>query len=234
MLGIRVVIVEDESLTVRFVKGVLEKMGCTVMGSYDNGADAIDAVKRGRPDLILMDINIKGPMDGIQTTREIAGIATIPIVFITAYNDTETLDEVFELLPHGFVSKPFTDKELEVAVRLAYLHFATKQEKSSASKESSIIKLGENVCYDLERSIVMKEKHPVQLGSLHSRLLQILAQQHDRTVGYTQLLYEIWPDEEMSESSLRTLVYGLRKVCPGLNIVTQSKKGYILYTYKEL
>ncbi|MEA3418963.1 MAG: response regulator [Campylobacterota bacterium] len=233
MLEIRVIIVEDESLTVRFVKGVLEKMGCTVMGYYDNGEDAINAVKRDRPDLILMDINIKGPMDGIQTTREISDIAAIPIVFITAYNDTETLDEVFELVPHGFISKPFTDKELEVAVRLAYLHFLTQQEKSSASEESSMIKLGENVCYDLERSVVLKESQPVQLGSLHSRLLQVLAQQHDQTVGYTQLLYEIWPDEEMSESSLRTLVYGLRKVCPGLDIVTQSKKGYILHTIRE-
>lgn len=233
MLGIRVIIVEDESLTVRFVKGVLEKIGCTVTGYYDNGADAIDAVKRDRPDLILMDINIKGPMDGIQTTREISSIVTIPIVFITAYNDTETLDEVFELVPHGFISKPFSDKELEVAVRLAYLHFVTQQGQSSSQKKNSMIKLAENVCYDLERSMVLKGKQAVQLGSLHSRLLQVLAEQHDQTVGYMQLLYEIWPDEEVSESSLRTLVYGLRKICPGLNIVTQSKKGYMLHTIKE-
>jgi DNA-binding response OmpR family regulator len=233
VLAIRVIIVEDESLTVRFIKGVLEKFGCTVMGYYDNGADAIEAVKCDRPDLILMDINIKGPMDGIQTTREILDIATIPIVFITAYNDTETLDEVFELVPHGFISKPFTDKELEVAVRLAYLHFLMQQEKRSTLEERSMIKLGENIYYDLERSVVMREKQPVQLAHLHGRLLKILAESHDRTVGYMQLLYEIWPDEEMSESSLRTLVYGLRKICPGLDIVTQSKKGYILHTARE-
>jgi len=88
----RILIVEDEIVVASEIKLRLEAMGFMVTGIVNNGRDAISAASEHYPDVILMDITLKGKMDGLEATREINREQDIPVIFITAHTDEQTLD----------------------------------------------------------------------------------------------------------------------------------------------
>ncbi|HIP29004.1 MAG TPA: response regulator, partial [Sulfurovum sp.] len=108
-----VLIIEDEAITQRYLKDILGQYNLECVDCYDNAKDALAHIKTKKYEMILMDINIKGSMDGIQLAREILRTRTIPIIFITAHSDNDTFQEVLELSPYGFISKPFSSQDVE-------------------------------------------------------------------------------------------------------------------------
>jgi CheY-like chemotaxis protein len=90
--------------------------GC---GREETGAGALDSVVRKQPDLVLMDINLKGEMDGIEAARQIRKDFDIPVIFLTSHSDGNTLRRAKEIHPDGFITKPFSDDDLRVAIELA-------------------------------------------------------------------------------------------------------------------
>jgi diguanylate cyclase (GGDEF)-like protein/PAS domain S-box-containing protein len=115
----RVFIVEDEVLVARDIKSRLEKLGYQVIGTAARGDDAVSRVLSERPDLILMDINLKGDMDGIEAADRIRAEADLPIIFCTAYSNDETLARAKVTVPYGYVLKPFGNRELEITIEIA-------------------------------------------------------------------------------------------------------------------
>jgi diguanylate cyclase (GGDEF)-like protein/PAS domain S-box-containing protein len=115
----RVFIVEDEVLVARDIKSRLEKLGYQVIGTAARGDDAVSRVLSERPDLILMDINLKGDMDGIEAADRIRAEADLPIIFCTAYSNDETLQRAKVTVPYGYVLKPFDNRELEITIEIA-------------------------------------------------------------------------------------------------------------------
>jgi len=115
----RVFIVEDEVLVARDIKSRLEKLGYQVIGTAARGDDAVTRVLGERPDLILMDINLKGDMDGIEAADRIRAEADLPIIFCTAYSNDETLARAKVTVPYGYVLKPFDNRELEITIEIA-------------------------------------------------------------------------------------------------------------------
>lgn len=115
----RVFIVEDEVLVARDIKSRLEKLGYQVIGTAARGDDAVTRVLSERPDLILMDINLKGDMDGIEAADRIRAKADLPIIFCTAYSNDETLARAKVTVPYGYVLKPFDNRELEITIEIA-------------------------------------------------------------------------------------------------------------------
>jgi diguanylate cyclase (GGDEF)-like protein/PAS domain S-box-containing protein len=114
-----VFIVEDEMLVARDIKSRLEKLGYQVIGTAARGDDAVSRVLSERPDLILMDINLKGDMDGIEAADRIRAEADLPIIFCTAYSNDETLARAKVTVPYGYVLKPFDNRELEITIEIA-------------------------------------------------------------------------------------------------------------------
>jgi diguanylate cyclase (GGDEF)-like protein/PAS domain S-box-containing protein len=114
-----VFIVEDEVLVARDIKSRLEKLGYQVIGTAARGDDAVTRVLGERPDLILMDINLKGDMDGIEAADRIRAEADLPIIFCTAYSNDETLARAKVTVPYGYVLKPFDNRELEITIEIA-------------------------------------------------------------------------------------------------------------------
>jgi len=98
-------------ITQRFLKDIFDQHETEVVGCFDNALDLLARIAELECDMMLMDINIKGAMDGIQLARKLLEKYTFPIVFITAHNDDETVEETLELSPFGFISKPFTSKD---------------------------------------------------------------------------------------------------------------------------
>jgi diguanylate cyclase (GGDEF)-like protein/PAS domain S-box-containing protein len=112
-------VVEDESLVAMDIDGQLHDMGYQVCGCVDNAHDAIARARSDRPDLILMDIVLKGDMDGISAASVISQELHIPVLFLTAYSDDQTVDRAASALPYGYLTKPFQNRELRAGIEVA-------------------------------------------------------------------------------------------------------------------
>jgi signal transduction histidine kinase len=115
----KIMVVEDEAIVALTIRKKLTKHGYDVPLIVDNGADAIKNVKEIEPNLILMDINLKGETDGIETARKIREIYDVPVIFLTAYSDDKTLERAKSATPFGYLIKPYDEKELYSNIEMA-------------------------------------------------------------------------------------------------------------------
>ena len=233
LLPKNILIVEDEVITQRYLQDIFEQYDVNVVACLDNAPDTLDILSSACCDMILMDINIKGAMDGIQLARQILRTYDIPIVFITAHNDEETLEEILELAPYGFIGKPFSSKEIVVTLQIAYKRYLTHVELYNTTVQvkpvDNIVAINEHYSYSLDLMELYYDKHIVKLNKKQNKLLGILVDNLDTVVDYELLIAHIWDTESIADSSLRTLVYSLRKLLPDLPILSFSKMGYSLH-----
>jgi signal transduction histidine kinase len=116
---INILIVEDELLIAKNLSPKLEKLGYQIADIVSSGADAIQRARELRPDLILMDIVIKGDIDGIETAAIINQELDIPIIYTTAYADDETLQRAENTGSYGYLLKPFKEREMHATIKIA-------------------------------------------------------------------------------------------------------------------
>jgi len=121
--GVRILVVEDEALIAEEIRERLARFGATVVGIADTGPGAIRLAREERPDLVLMDIRLKGPMSGIEASETIGRELAIPVVFLTAHSDWETVMRAKQSNPFGYVFKPFQETDLMATVQVT-LHQA--------------------------------------------------------------------------------------------------------------
>lgn len=123
MAGERLFIVEDETIVAEDLKRMLERMGYAVCGSAAEGEKALTAIERQKPDLVLMDIRIQGPKDGIEVAETIYARWDTPVIYLTAYADDLTVDRAKGTLASGYLLKPFEERGLKSTIDLAlYRH----------------------------------------------------------------------------------------------------------------
>jgi len=114
-----ILIVEDERITSLEIKMQIKKMGYKLFGYAPSGEKAIELCQEKRPDLVLMDIMLEGELDGIETVRELKKTKYLPVIYLTAYADTETHKRASKTNPSAILSKPFSPVELEKNIKLA-------------------------------------------------------------------------------------------------------------------
>lgn len=119
MSDVNVLVVEDEALIADDLERTLRRLGYGVSGVVADGKRAIAAASSTRPAVVLMDIKLKGAMDGVDAARVIRDEVDAPIVFLTSHSDDHTLSRASEVRPEGYVMKPFVERELRVAIELA-------------------------------------------------------------------------------------------------------------------
>lgn len=119
MLTRKVVIVEDESIVAMDLKQLLIKFGYNVAAIFSSGEQAIAGMKQLQPDIILMDIHIKGALDGIETAAHLSREMRTPIIYLTAHAEEATLDRARATKPYGYLLKPFSDRELHATLQMA-------------------------------------------------------------------------------------------------------------------
>ncbi|MGB7250962.1 MAG: response regulator [Phormidesmis sp.] len=115
----KVMVVEDESVISLDIKNSLTKLGYTVSGVAASGEVALMKIQNNRPDLILMDIHLKGEMSGIDVSEKVKSDFGIPIVYLTANADSSTFQEAKDTDPYGYLIKPFEERELGIAIEIA-------------------------------------------------------------------------------------------------------------------
>jgi len=119
MNDFRILIVEDELIIAKNTAKKLLDAGYDVFKTVSSGKAAIESIQENLPDLILMDIAIKGNLDGIETALKIKSIADIPLIFLTAYATDEIMERASKTGCYGYLIKPFRDKELQASVKMA-------------------------------------------------------------------------------------------------------------------
>ncbi|MGD2072953.1 MAG: PAS domain S-box protein, partial [Candidatus Thorarchaeota archaeon] len=153
----RILIVEDETIVAQDIRDHLENIGYEVCGIVSSGNQAIKKTKKLRPDLVLMDIVLKGDMDGIEAAEHIRSTYDIPIVYLTAYSDDETLQRAITTYPYGYLLKPFEEKELQITLEMAlYRHDIEKKVKEAEARYKALFDRSLYAVYvhDMEGNII--------------------------------------------------------------------------------
>ncbi|SET12090.1 CheY chemotaxis protein or a CheY-like REC (receiver) domain [Methanococcoides vulcani] len=136
MKDTRILVVEDEAIVAMAIKKRLMTLGYSVSGVAATGKDAITKVEGTFPDLVLMDIMLKGDMDGIEAAGEIRKRFSIPVVYLTAHSDEKTLERAKQTEPYGYILKPFTERDLSSNIEIAiHKHLKEEQKENSAGEE---------------------------------------------------------------------------------------------------
>jgi two-component system, response regulator PdtaR len=124
----RILIVEDDEIICNLITTMLERRGYSVVGKTSSGEEAIVMAAELEPDLVLMDINLAGKLDGVSSARYIFQLFQFPIVFLTALADDNLIERAKHAQPLGYILKPFTDKDLSTNVQMAlYNHSIRKK-----------------------------------------------------------------------------------------------------------
>jgi DNA-binding response OmpR family regulator len=115
-----VLLVEDERIVAKDLQRTIERLGYEVIASVASADAAIEAAATRRPDLVLLDIHIKGSRDGVDTAQELRNQFDVPVIFLTAFADEGTIGRARNTEPHGYLIKPVKPDELRAAVEIAF------------------------------------------------------------------------------------------------------------------
>ncbi|NYT05062.1 MAG: response regulator [Methanomicrobiales archaeon] len=116
MLAGSILVVEDDTVIRELIALQVRRWGYTLQGVSASGEEAIEAARSGKPDLVLMDIHLKGKLDGIEAAAHMKEEHPIRIVFVTGYSDPDTIRRANEVQPEGYVIKPFSGTILKSAI----------------------------------------------------------------------------------------------------------------------
>ena len=119
MNNIKILIVEDEIIVAEDIKENLEELGYTITAIADSAKQALREIALTRPDLVLMDICLKGKMDGIQASAKIWDEFKVPVIYLTANSDISTIQRAKDTAPFGYITKPFNERELHTTIEIA-------------------------------------------------------------------------------------------------------------------
>lgn len=166
----RIFIVEDETITSRHLRRVLERLGYEVLGVAADGAAAVERLRQISPDLLLADIGLEGEIDGIEVAARAREDYGIPTVFLTAYSDTETIRRARISEPYGFLVKPFDEQELQATIEIGLQQNAVRsaQARELTANAQVLIRTQEELsaltdrlmrAQELEREEVARDLH---------------------------------------------------------------------------
>lgn len=131
MDNVKILVVEDEGIIAKNIKNKLKSFGYTVPAIATTGEEAIRMAEITFPDLILMDVMLKGDMNGVEAAEEIQKRFSIPIIYLTAYSNDDVLEKAKTTQPYGYIVKPFTSNDLHSNVEMAlYRHKIDKTKKN--------------------------------------------------------------------------------------------------------
>jgi CheY-like chemotaxis protein len=129
MLNSKILLIENESIIAIDLKSRLENLGYNIIGIVNKGEDAIKKIEETKPDLILMNIILKGELDGIKTAQIIKNKYKIPFIYLTAHHDNKILKRAQKTQPATYLKKPYNDTEIQNAIKIALINPQLKTKK---------------------------------------------------------------------------------------------------------
>lgn len=223
-----ILIVEDQFAVADYIRELLRRAKFPtplIAGSYD---EALVICREKAPTLILMDIDLKSEVDGIEAAKRLRSRFDFALVFLSAHADEGFLKRAETLNPHGYLVKPVNNNTVLATVQTVLRRYADERSGLSSSGEDKIT-IQEDLYYYPHRSMLISGEKQTLLSDLESRLLDILCKNRARIVPIQTIEEHVWPMEYTSECTLTSLVYRLRKKLPAKDIIrTVVGTGYCL------
>ncbi len=218
-----ILIVEDESIVAMEIDSYLTLCNYTIVGICTNEDDAYRMALELDVDLILMDIFL-ADSNGIDTAIRIKEKKKeIPIIFLTAYMDEETIDKAVATNPVAYLIKPFNRQEL-----LASIKIALRDKNNLSSTMVGDIYLDDEFSFDSNALQLICCGKLIHLTKKERQLLTFFLENKNRLLSNDTIEYEIWPDKPSNDSRRRSLLSRLRSKLKHKFIKTISSEGYIL------
>lgn len=219
-----IVIIEDEVVISLFLETILEELNHRVIHSFDNAQDLLNILKLDTQiDLIFMDINIKGSIDGIMLAKKVKETNhSIAIVFITSYQDSDTIQQTRDIKPIGYLIKPILKSHIESIMMIVETQIS-QQNKSKLNDEYN---LG-SYLYNFETKLLYFQNEVITMSINEINCLEILIKNRDSYTSAEQLMHGIW-NQDKSITSLRELIHRVRKKIPKVEIQNIPNLGYRL------
>jgi putative two-component system response regulator len=180
-----VLVVEDEAVVAMDIEAALQDMDYEVIGTASTGEEAIAKALESRPDVVLMDIRLRGEMDGIEAAGRIRAAAPIPVIYLTAFADNELIARAKVTEPFGYILKPFEARELRSNIEMALYKQAmeTKLRESHARLERNL----EGTINAISSLVVLRDpflaKHQQRVANLATAIAQEMGLTEDRIKG---------------------------------------------------
>ncbi len=218
-----IIIVEDDALIAYQIESCIKSLGHALLGTFDNAQSALESITDNKPDFAFMDIEINGPIDGIQCATLLKNRFDIPSIFVTSHDGSEIIDEATRLEPLNFLPKPFTDKNIEAAVSLAKI----KLGKPPSPQERSVIQLG-SYSFNFEHNTLKYKDTLFKLSPKELKLVAMLFKNLGNTLSNEAIQQEIWGDKPVSSAACRKLISRTNENLQGLAIRSSKGVGYYL------
>lgn len=203
----KILIVEDQPITAMDIKQTVTNLGYKVVNISNSYESAIQKFEEIMPDLVIMDICLDGETDGIDTVKQLYKIKKIPVIYLTAFTDDNTIDRAIETNPSSYEIKPFNRASLNSSIKIAISKLNNeKYEEINLNR----IDLGYKYYFDMDTKELFYEDNYIKISPQESTLLAMLINAKGSIVTNKQIEYEIWGNNVISESSVRTLVWRLR------------------------
>lgn len=172
MFSLKILIVEDDPVSALLLQQALEKNRHEILGIADSGEKALEILAENHADMVMMDINLAGELDGIKTTEIINEIYDVPVVYLSATSDAETLNKVIDTNPSGYVIKPFNIRELNMVIELAIYKDHKEKELQKLNNElEEKVKQRTVDLYNANKELTKALEKEREINELKSRIV---------------------------------------------------------------
>ncbi|QOY50961.1 response regulator [Candidatus Sulfurimonas baltica] len=224
-----ILVVEDDVFGLQYMKHILRTLGYKNIFEATNKDEAFNIVQNQTIDLVFMDINIDGSVDGITSAHLLNELYFLPIIFTTAYGDSATISDASDTNIFGYLIKPFELSDVEATLTVAlkkikYVH----QSILKVLSPNKFIDLGNNQLYNLTKKTFFIDNMPVDLTNKELNLLDLLCKNINNNVSNETIKTILWENKNISNSTLRDTMSRLRRKVPLLQIENIVNYGYIL------
>jgi len=223
-----ILIVEDEFINAQFIKKAVLKLGHNVIDTVETGQEALEVIKEEEIHVVFMDINLEGNMDGIQCAKLINQNKNIPIIYTTAFSDSQTIDEATNTNLFGYLIKPYDFHDIEAILKLTLKQNSIKKQATNNTDTQPFIKLNERYKFYVKTKTLLKNDKPVKLTQKECATFYCLFQNLNQIVSTAYLTEYVWDNKPISSSTIRDTILRLRKKIPDLSIQNISGLGYTL------
>lgn len=202
----KVLLVEDDDKIRKLITDHLTRSGFEV-SSFEDGQSALEHIREtGLPHIALVDLNLPNNMHGFELASRLKAMADVPIIFVTAVRDTETVVQGLKKYAEDFVVKPFDPRELEARIRVVLARMP-----SLDYANEPVVEIDKHLQIDFAHNRVILDGEVITMTPTESILLHVLLRNAGRVVENRMLIARVWPEDSVFEDTLRVHMHRLRR-----------------------
>ena len=206
MSDLNILIVEDESLVAMELSSEISSLGYNVVDYATNSRMAKSFFDKYEINLIIMDVNLSEKVDGIDLYNSLG--SSVDVIYITAYKDENTISKAIVTKPIGYLVKPHNEYELQALLKMASAKI--NHVKTKKKSVSDVLDLSQGYFFNVKKGQLFFNDIKISLSFKELKLLKLLIENRGELVTYKMIEEEIWENEAVNNTSLRTLIYRLR------------------------